>query len=692
MKAIPYFVFLLIGILISCKSEQNHVVQVFKQIKNGIMFLFVSTDSKELEIALDLAEEKRSELEKVLEYYKEDPEKLEAAKFLIRNMPGCYAVDSMIEKTCSPFYLKYDSLSVIYNETFPKERGVKIDSLWQAFNGNEWRQLRSSYMADLNVINADQLIGEIELAFKSWKGNVYTSKCSFEDFCEYILPYRRKNGILINNSRALFYHRHGGRFFQDSTKSFIEDADSLLFRYQNIKHSKFYGTGIPIWSPSTLEKLQYGLCDQRCWYNSTLLSALGMAATIDFVPAWGNRNGAHTWNSIIVGGITYPFEPFWDTNRWKYKQTYNNQSCDSIWGRFKLPKVYRNTYSSNIVGPLADKRVLIEDIPNLFKNCKIKDVSSAYFETSDVRIKLTRNSPPDCYYAYLCVFGNQQWHIVQWGKIENNQVSFKDMGRGIVYLPVYYKNGTIIFASDPFLLQENGQIKSLAVTAIKERIAVRGLYGEHQYDPNVMNFNYIRNLIVVGAKTKDFIIADTLTHIGDTVDMSGINLRLKKIKKCRYIRVLLPTDTFALNDLKFFEKSYNEVKPISGISFLTKFNKSLNGNGNENEKHILDFYGSSGFKVIVPEKYVDVDLGKIYELHTISCIPYTETQLWDFNVHELFYWDNGWHFVDEKQGNYGFLIFDKVPKNALLLLKVKGSKQLSDERIFIYKDNTVLFY
>ena len=628
----------------------------------------------------------------MIEYYKGDADKLEAVKFLIRNMQGCYAVDSMIEKTCSSFYSMYDSLSVIYNETFPKERGVKVDSLWKVFNNNRRHQLELNIMPDLKEIRADQLISEIDLAFKSWKRNSYTRNCSFEDFCEYILPYRRKNGLLINSSRELFYHRHGGQFFQDSLKSFMEEVDSLLFYYHNIKHSKFYGTEIPIWSPLTLERLKYGLCDQRCWYNSTLLSALGMAVTIDFVPAWGNRNGAHTWNSIIVNGITYPFEPFWDTNRWKYKQIYNNNSCDSIWGSFKLPKVYRNTYSSNIAGPLADKRVLIGDIPNLFKNYKIKDVSSAYFKTSDVRINLTKNIPPDSYYAYLCVFGNQQWHIVQWGRIENNQACFKDMGRGIVYLPVYYKNGIQIFASDPFLLQEDGQIRSLTVKNKKECIGVRSLYGVHQYDSNINNFNYLRKLIFLGSETKDFNLADTLAQIGDTIDMSTLNLPLKKIKKCRYIRIILPTDIFALNDLKFFAKSNNSIKQISEISFLTKFRKSLNGNENENQEHIIDLYGSSGFKVNVPEKFVDIDLGKIFKLSTISVIPYTETQLWDFNVHELFYWNNGWHFIDEKQGNYGFLTFNNVPANSLLLLKVKGSKSFSDERIFTYDSNSVHFY
>lgn len=45
------------------------------------------TKGVSLEHALSMAEENRVELEKVLEYYKNDSLKLEAARFLIRNMP-----------------------------------------------------------------------------------------------------------------------------------------------------------------------------------------------------------------------------------------------------------------------------------------------------------------------------------------------------------------------------------------------------------------------------------------------------------------------------------------------------------------------------------------------------------------------------------------------------------------------------
>jgi len=45
----------------------------------------------QLEEALILAKENRGELEKSLAFYEEDSLKLEAAKFLIKNMPGHYS-------------------------------------------------------------------------------------------------------------------------------------------------------------------------------------------------------------------------------------------------------------------------------------------------------------------------------------------------------------------------------------------------------------------------------------------------------------------------------------------------------------------------------------------------------------------------------------------------------------------------
>ena len=207
-------------------------------------------------------------------------------------------------------------------------------------------------------------------------------------------------------------------------------------------HSGFRGTRIPVLRAETFERLRYGLCMHRCWYNSVLLSSLGMPVAVDFVPTWGNRNNSHTWNVLMINGRSYAFEAFWDNDRWKYKRIYNNRDIDHLWGRFRLPKVYRYTYSNHIEGPVADGKVSKEDIPLLFLNVKKKDVSAEYFEPHDVTLVLTEPAPEDARYAYLAVFGSGQWHPVQWGRIEKGgSVTFRGMGKDIVYLPVYYKNG-----------------------------------------------------------------------------------------------------------------------------------------------------------------------------------------------------------------------------------------------------------
>ena len=319
------------------------------------MLLLVSCTPKgALDKTLSSAKENRSELQKVLKHYVNDSLKLEAAKFLISNMQGSYADDSSLQTVYAPFYKIYDNVRKKYNYEINKKCGEEIDSLWQVFCFVYSDELTVKRMCDAEHLTASTIISEIEMAFKAWKGNVYTQNCSFHDFCEYILPYRRENGLVIDNSRDRYYRRHHKDFYTTHGKNVMEETDSLLFLYKDIVHSPYYVPLIPILTASTFEKIKTGTCEQRCWFNSLLLSSVGMAAAVDFVPVWGNRNGGHSWNVIIVNGESYAFEAFWDDDRWKYKRIYNNKSYDNLWGKFRLPKVYRKTFSNHTEGPLSD--------------------------------------------------------------------------------------------------------------------------------------------------------------------------------------------------------------------------------------------------------------------------------------------------------------------------------------------------
>ena len=85
-----------------------------------------SSSERQMEQALLLAGENRGEMEKVLNHYAHHPDKLEAAKFLIRNMPGKYALTG---KVVDEFHHFIDSMYQIEQEAYDEE---SINQLYRA--------------------------------------------------------------------------------------------------------------------------------------------------------------------------------------------------------------------------------------------------------------------------------------------------------------------------------------------------------------------------------------------------------------------------------------------------------------------------------------------------------------------------------------------------------------------------------
>ncbi len=74
---------------------------------------FLNKKESQLEFALRFAGNNRLELEKVIEHYRNNPQKLFAACFLIENMPYHYSVDKNYSKTLQPVYGKYEIISLL---------------------------------------------------------------------------------------------------------------------------------------------------------------------------------------------------------------------------------------------------------------------------------------------------------------------------------------------------------------------------------------------------------------------------------------------------------------------------------------------------------------------------------------------------------------------------------------------------
>jgi len=144
--------------------------------------LFSCNRKSNLEHNLELAGKNRPELEKVLEHYKNDPLKLKAAKYLIENIDTYYSFTS---PELDVYYHTLDSIFQLnkFGDMLTPEQQTLLSSLNQP-NQNNFKNI-----SDLQSVSSKFLIDNIERAFKAWK-SPFAQGLNFDDFCEYLLPYK----------------------------------------------------------------------------------------------------------------------------------------------------------------------------------------------------------------------------------------------------------------------------------------------------------------------------------------------------------------------------------------------------------------------------------------------------------------------------------------------------------------------
>jgi hypothetical protein len=415
---------------------------------------------------LHTAGQNESELVKVIDHFKnqEDKRKLKAAYFLISNMTNRFHnVGPEIERSRKLFAIMnslaehghnnighaWDSLENLY----PAKDQETIDTVW-----------------DANVIKADIMIRHIDAAFVAWN-YPWARNVSFNDFCEYLLPYK-----LLNEEPALWNSLIQASYswmLDSSHVHEISDARSAcLLINKQLKKSFFIGSYNSSYDINftDLSMLRTGSCFRATQFSAYCMRAMGIPVTLDFTPYWANKNGGHSWNAFLEGKKAIPF-----------MGTESDPGKTKIGYSFfrKCAKIFRQMYSlqKNNIAMMATET---EEIPALFRTPYIADVTAQYEPVADVTVTVN-GTVPDAKYVYLCVYNKQKWRPVHWGKInKDRQVVFKDMGKEIVYTPMYFRDNKFIPAGPPFILNSKG-IREPLVPNIEKRIPVtiykKGLTG-----------------------------------------------------------------------------------------------------------------------------------------------------------------------------------------------------------------------
>lgn len=383
-------------------------------------------------------------LREVISYYQStgDSLKLEAAYFLLQNMPGLGTEYVVIDS---------DSGMISYNDYL--KIGKRPDTL-DAF-------YESKFIEDNQQISSKYLIDNIESAFAIWENTKWKDEINFQEFCEYLLPYRVGYEI-PENWRDSVYQQY--QWVSDSIKkhgsltkicTLINNDIRSWSTYANTQH-----TSDLLLSFSELYKTKTGSCLAFTNINAFAMRTFGVPVMIDFVPYWADANGGHAWNSVFIDNKLFGL--LWETGLSNTQALFPfDKSGNIISHTFRRSgKVYRRTFGIEKTS-LAEICTNKNNIPLLFRNSRIKDVTKEYMPVSDVRIKLPEKfNQTD--YVYLCVFNNGHWEGIQWSNISSNsRTTFKNMGRDIIYLVSQYKDGRYIPVSLPFHLSTTGEISFL---------------------------------------------------------------------------------------------------------------------------------------------------------------------------------------------------------------------------------------
>jgi hypothetical protein len=616
-----------------------------------------SEKDRRLEYALEFAGDNRVGLEKVLEHYRTDPEKLEAARFLIRNMPGWYSYEG-------------NELDSIHHLLVGVCEGRSISKREK----NKWNRISFDSLSkiyDAQVITAEYLIDNIDLAFEVWRKYPWNRNLPFDDFCELILPYRIADEPL-SDWRKLYYEDYGTLLDSLYKGSDVIEAskiiDGKLRKLYYIYNTDFR---VPHLNAVFLYHNRIGYCREACDLTIYAMRACGIPVATDYFVYSPDYQHYHCWT--MLRDTTGTFLQFGFNEFEASRDTLRHD------GR-KKGKVYRYCF-----GMQADKNSGTSgnrQLSPVLKNRFVKDVTSEYFGSNDTTIPIQMSGEQ---YIYLGIFSPGGWIPIDMALGNAGKVTFRDIEPDVIYQTLYQGDGGKLYpAGYPFISKTGGGFVLLKpnIDLMEEAILKRKM----PQQKTIAEWAY---RAIIGAKVEaaddlSFMQADLLWQFEDTLTTNYCVLTPLLRKKYRYVRYVAPIGKrMELAELALFKDSFckekvrlrriNSIEPIAKLEYVTDGN-------------ILTYFQARDTSC-----YLAYDLGESTLIERIVFSPRNDDNyIWPGDNYELFYQDgiNGWKSLGSKVATEREIDF-LVPQNALLWLRNRTKGR--EEQVFIYKNGRQYF-
>jgi len=511
-----------------------------------LLFLLISISitscnnySSELRSALKEAGTNRSELEYVLNYYsqnKKDSLKLKAAKFLIENMP---------------YYYSYSGKSIrIFKETLKKATKdgfvgkAALDFVEKTCGFPDFAQLE--VVRDIQVIKSGFLIKNIDQSFMVWEKQPWGKSISFNDFCEYILPYRIDNEPLDDWKSSYYEHYQP---LIDSLKKTVNviEASNIIYQYIT-KDPWIFIAEIP--GPHFGSKFLFdertGSCRERCDLAIYVMRSLGIPVGTDMVLHNPDQSGKHFWNFVLdENGKSVEFTLWDEAPLPNLKQKFVK----------KRGKVYRNKFSINKEFIEIFKKG--KNTPTIFKKYNIVDISKEYFKSN--RIKFAKNELGSVTkgLVFLAVFDTNGWCPIYWGEIKNKELVLENIDYGVMYTLCSYNENTFEPISYPFFIDTNSKKHFLTPSKALENVKLERKFTMKFMQEHMVRFSGGK---FEASNNKDFNKAIELYVIDSIQTAKYFSIKINNVNKYKYVRYFSPDNSLCnMAEMSFLDQNGNEL-------------------------------------------------------------------------------------------------------------------------------------
>lgn len=679
------------------------------------LLLLVSCQSDLTSFAGDNA----SELERVLLYYKYirwDSEKYEAARFLIENMQyhqgrGTIVsvpseveawraeTDSIYEATVRGHSLSdfpWDSLKVKQQQ---RRAVIEADTLAYVQTDMELRP-------DGELLTFRFLTEHIDHAFRIWHESKFAKALTFDEFKEYILPYRSVMGYGFLETGQRYDDLFGKYLLQtdsDSIASTVACYNRAINGLRDLNgktHSKSLGGIYGLYSRDFHD------CVDIASYGCNILRACGIPTMVEYNVCYREWAGRHFHCSVYNDS----------TRTWECFSPESSLPGDGTWSFAPCMNIFRSTYGAQPQSPYF-LRAEGEYVPPILDNPCFKDVTSLYQPTTSVTLSFHGEHTGRLAYMAVYNFSAGGLMPVTWGVTDGitHLVTFKNVLRDVLYFPIYYPSEQHKTFGLPFYVHNDNGIDRIcyvegvdtSITDVWPELVLTRKFPRK--DSMIQKAEELVGGRILGANQRDFSDAVTLYEIRETPLPVFKDYPLTRTGRFQYYRYQSPAETPHANIsmLEWLAPSnlgYRNAMPPTPphvtqpkdsviLKWERRWVKLLDDESWEKMAWKAEYDGNMQTS---PGAYPNITL-RLKEPQVVTRIRFAPLNA-DNGIHAgheyaLYYWQDGWQLAGTETARHEFVAFKDVPKHKLYWLRDRttGKEELpfviqDGQQKFIYHD------